>query len=270
MSKKVDDAALDALLDELDASSDEEENEEAAAAVMGRSIEATASEANTNELVKKMEEEMMALLLDDADHDEKEQKPFHRGNGVDRDENDGGMSTKAGEKGEHSASRNSNEKDTNAADQGLDNNNNNNVNVNDQMENAISNLLNGLSSGDSTLPNDMPDMAGISEMGEDIMEQMMNEFVSTIGKKDDFDGMIDGMMKQMLSKELMYEPMKNVCEKFPAWLANAKKTLPEEEYIRYGKQVSEYVSFVVVSMLFTLFKNTNVSYQFQFLCLSLL
>lgn len=250
MSKEVDDAALDALLDELDASSDEEENEEeAAAAVMGRSIETTASEANTNELVKKMEEEMMALLLDDADHDEKEQKPLHRVNGVNRDENDGGMATRTDEKPEHSASRSSNEKDINAADQGSDNNNN----VNDQMENAISNLLNGLSSGDSTLPNDMPDMAGISEMGEDIMEQMMNEFVSTIGKKDDFDSMIDGMMKQMLSKELMYEPMKNVCEKFPAWLATAKKTLPEEEYIRYGKQVSECVSFVAASMSFTLF-----------------
>lgn len=30
---------------------------------------------------------------------------------------------------------------------------------------------------------------------------------------------IDGVMRQLLSKDLMYEPTQQICEKFPEWLA---------------------------------------------------
>ena len=30
---------------------------------------------------------------------------------------------------------------------------------------------------------------------------------------------IDGVMRQLLSKDLMYEPTKMICQKFPEWLA---------------------------------------------------
>ena len=33
---------------------------------------------------------------------------------------------------------------------------------------------------------------------------------------------IDGVMRQLLSRDLMYEPMKQICERFPAWLATNK------------------------------------------------
>ena len=33
---------------------------------------------------------------------------------------------------------------------------------------------------------------------------------------------IDGVMKQLLSRDLMYEPTKQICEKFPEWLATNK------------------------------------------------
>ena len=33
---------------------------------------------------------------------------------------------------------------------------------------------------------------------------------------------IDGVMRQLLSKDLMYEPTKQICDKFPEWLANNK------------------------------------------------
>lgn len=39
------------------------------------------------------------------------------------------------------------------------------------------------------------------------------------------DEFLDGMMEQLLSKELMYEPMKQVTEKFPSWLAKNKNKL---------------------------------------------
>lgn len=46
--------------------------------------------------------------------------------------------------------------------------------------------------------------------GEEMMESMMAEF-EKLGEKEDFGGVVDGMMRQLLSKELMHEPMKQVC-----------------------------------------------------------
>jgi peroxin-19 len=57
------------------------------------------------------------------------------------------------------------------------------------------------------------------------------------GAGDDFnpeslnpDAVIDGMMEQLLSKDLMYEPMKHVTEKFPTWLQENKATLSPKDY----------------------------------------
>ena len=66
-------------------------------------------------------------------------------------------------------------------------------------------------------------------MGEEMMESMMKE-LSGFGASGDADDVVDGMMHQLLSKELMYEPMKQVCDRFPAWLAESKAHLSEEEY----------------------------------------
>lgn len=50
------------------------------------------------------------------------------------------------------------------------------------------------------------------------------------------DAFMDGMMEQLLSKELMYEPMKQVAEKFPAWLAAHKGKLTSEEFRQRERQ----------------------------------
>lgn len=65
--------------------------------------------------------------------------------------------------------------------------------------------------------------------GGDGLDNMMNE----LGGDLSADDMIDGMMAQLLSKELMYEPMKQVTDKFPEWLEGKKNALPEDEYKRY-------------------------------------
>lgn len=43
--------------------------------------------------------------------------------------------------------------------------------------------------------------------------------------KFDADDFMNRMMEQLLSKELMYEPMKQVTEKFPSWLTENEKQL---------------------------------------------
>ena len=47
------------------------------------------------------------------------------------------------------------------------------------------------------------------------------------------DAMLDGMMQQLVSKELMYEPMKQVADRFPAWLREHEDSLSAEEKKRY-------------------------------------
>ena len=44
------------------------------------------------------------------------------------------------------------------------------------------------------------------------------------------DEMVEGMMQELLSKELMYEPMKQVATKFPDWLKERRDSLPQDEY----------------------------------------
>jgi len=77
--------------------------------------------------------------------------------------------------------------------------------------------------------------AAMQAMGEDVMKKMMSDF-EKMGESGDFQSVVDGMMKQLLSKQIMYEPIKAICEKYPEWLAENQSKLSEEDYTRYGKQ----------------------------------
>ena len=81
--------------------------------------------------------------------------------------------------------------------------------------------------------------------GEIMMEEMMGQFES-LGDKEDFNEVIDGVMRQLLSKDMMYEPAKHVCDKFPEWLAIHKKNLTESEYENYGKQYQTFQKILAV------------------------
>ena len=78
----------------------------------------------------------------------------------------------------------------------------------------------------------------MEEAGENMMEDMMAQFES-LGEKEDykevrdnvisifdlkllFSQAIDNVMKQLLSRDLMYEPCTQVCKKYPEWLAMHK------------------------------------------------
>ena len=48
--------------------------------------------------------------------------------------------------------------------------------------------------------------------------------------------MMEGMMQSLLSKELLYQPMKDIAEKFPDWLADNRNKVSDEEFVKYNKQ----------------------------------
>mmetsp|Transcript_1601 Transcript_1601/g.3073 ORF Transcript_1601/g.3073 Transcript_1601/m.3073 type:complete len:323 (+) Transcript_1601:144-1112(+) len=99
------------------------------------------------------------------------------------------------------------------------------------VDRAVKRLLSDMAKASS---DDIPNMDEINggqmeAVGEEMMESMMKE-LSAFGSSGDADDVVDGMMKQLLSKDLMYDPMKQVCDRFPAWLAESKAHLSEEEY----------------------------------------
>lgn len=73
---------------------------------------------------------------------------------------------------------------------------------------------------------------GISE-DDPIMQNLMKELEGLKTNDLDTDSVIDGMMEQLLSKDLMYQPMKQVAGRFPSWLDANKSKLSESEYIEY-------------------------------------
>lgn len=50
------------------------------------------------------------------------------------------------------------------------------------------------------------------QVSEDVITRMMEEF-ERLGAKDDFDSIVENMMKQILAKEIMYIPMRQICER---------------------------------------------------------
>ncbi|CAL8471380.1 g10922 [Coccomyxa elongata] len=51
-----------------------------------------------------------------------------------------------------------------------------------------------------------------------------------------FASLADSIMQQLLSKDVLYQPMKDIGAKYPAWLAARRNTLPPEELKRYEAQ----------------------------------
>ena len=87
---------------------------------------------------------------------------------------------------------------------------------------------------DRTITKIIEDMASMGDGTEplddnNILQDMIKEF-ENMGGEMNADDMIDGMMGQLLSKDLMYEPMKQVNELFPNWLQQNKGKVSDEEY----------------------------------------
>jgi hypothetical protein len=85
----------------------------------------------------------------------------------------------------------------------------------------------------------------MEEVGESMMEQMMAQ-IAELGEKEDYNEVVDGIMRQLLSRDLMYIPLKQICEKYPEWLAIHKQKLREAEYNDYGRQYQTFQRLLAV------------------------
>ncbi|KAJ7952503.1 Peroxisome biogenesis protein 19-2 [Quillaja saponaria] len=78
---------------------------------------------------------------------------------------------------------------------------------------------------------------GGDDLGKDAMvEDWVKQFEELAGSQD-MESMVETMMQQLLSKEILHEPMKEIGERYPKWLAEHEATLSKEEFERYSHQL---------------------------------
>lgn len=81
------------------------------------------------------------------------------------------------------------------------------------------------------LETDMDDDA----MGEKLVEDLVKQF-EELGGSQDMHSMMDVVMRQLLSKEVLHEPMKEIGARYPDWLESNKSKLSNKDYSRYSRQ----------------------------------
>uniref|UniRef100_A0A1J3I3N5 Peroxisome biogenesis protein 19-2 n=1 Tax=Noccaea caerulescens TaxID=107243 RepID=A0A1J3I3N5_NOCCA len=68
-----------------------------------------------------------------------------------------------------------------------------------------------------------------------MVEDWIKQFEDFAGAKD-LESIVDTMMQQLLSKDILHEPMKEIGERYPKWLEEHESTLNKEDYERYSRQ----------------------------------
>ncbi|KAL9102784.1 MAG: hypothetical protein Q9163_002102 [Psora crenata] len=84
---------------------------------------------------------------------------------------------------------------------------------------------------------------------DEILAQMLKDMqdngLGAEAGEEGFDKMLLGMMEQLTNKEILYEPMKELHDKYPGWLQNNRANSKPEDLSRYELQqrlVSEIVT----------------------------
>jgi len=72
---------------------------------------------------------------------------------------------------------------------------------------------------------------------DDMMAQLMKELqAGGGGGEEDFNKMLMGMMAQLTNKDILYEPMKELHDKFPAWMEKNRASTGKEDLERFEEQ----------------------------------
>lgn len=77
---------------------------------------------------------------------------------------------------------------------------------------------------------------GSDDFLAELLKQMQNGALDGEGSEEEFSKMLMGMMEQLTNKEILYEPMKELDDKFPEWLEKNRGKTPAEEFKRYEEQ----------------------------------
>jgi peroxin-19 len=105
------------------------------------------------------------------------------------------------------------------------------------MMNMFQGLMGNLGKGDNKDPSS-------SEEAQPQMDEIFKQFTSFLkdqeGEGDEtFKGALDSVVKEIISKDSLYLPMKNLKEEYPKWLEENWQNLNDEDLEKYNKQLDK-------------------------------
>ncbi|TQS33313.1 hypothetical protein Golomagni_06346 [Golovinomyces magnicellulatus] len=77
---------------------------------------------------------------------------------------------------------------------------------------------------------------GNDDFMSELLKQMAAGDMGGEGGEEEFSKMLMGMMEQLTNKEILYEPMKELNDKFPEWMEKNKDKTSAEDMKRYEEQ----------------------------------
>ncbi|KAI8876260.1 Pex19 protein [Backusella circina FSU 941] len=78
--------------------------------------------------------------------------------------------------------------------------------------------------------------SSIADESEDAFMAELMKQMESLADSGDFENVLEGMMSQLMSKEMLYEPMKELSEKYPDWLEKNKDKVEKADYEKYEQQ----------------------------------
>ncbi|KAF6224067.1 hypothetical protein HO133_010641 [Letharia lupina] len=87
---------------------------------------------------------------------------------------------------------------------------------------------------------DQATAAAKTEDSDDMLSRMLKEMqdggLEGVGDDEGFNKMLVGMMEQLTNKEILYEPMKELHNKFPRWMSDNRSSTSADDLRRYDVQ----------------------------------
>ena len=74
------------------------------------------------------------------------------------------------------------------------------------------------------------------DMIAQILKEMQDGGLESAGDDEGFNKMLLGVMEHLTNKEILYEPMKELHEKFPRWMSENRSSTDCDDLRRYDKQ----------------------------------
>ncbi|ODQ76970.1 hypothetical protein BABINDRAFT_25115, partial [Babjeviella inositovora NRRL Y-12698] len=84
---------------------------------------------------------------------------------------------------------------------------------------------------------------------EEMLMSLLSGLGGAGGDEEGLAALLSEMMEQLSSKAVLYEPMKDLNDKYPAWLAENKASLKADEYTKYDDQ------FLIVKIIVLKFES---------------
>ncbi|KAA8904287.1 hypothetical protein TRICI_005513 [Trichomonascus ciferrii] len=84
---------------------------------------------------------------------------------------------------------------------------------------------------------EMDEQQSQSGSDQDFLAKMMKELENASGENVDMSNLLDEMLQELSSKEILYEPMKEMNDKYPEWIRKNEASIPKEDLDRYKNQM---------------------------------